>query len=77
MSEWLCENCYNELCKLKNVQDIEVCTIANNFGVKCVICDKIAEHLTCITKEDFILLFKLKISKAVAELFNELKLVVK
>lgn len=63
MSEWLCINHYNELCKLKGVQDVEVCTISNQLGVECIICENIAEHLTVVSMEDIAQIFIVEFNK--------------
>jgi hypothetical protein len=47
-SKWLCERCYKAACSLLGVDDLEVCTISNQFGHPCIICGGIAKHLTRI-----------------------------
>jgi len=48
-TKWLCGDCYRRACDISGVIDLEVCTIANYFNAKCVICGEIAKHLTCFS----------------------------
>lgn len=60
---WMCEKCYDDICKFNGIQDMEVHTIANVFGMNCEICKGKARYSICLTKINTRLIMKYAINE--------------